>query len=116
MTDPKLILISDPSEEIYYEQSRGFARTVVTTISTKSITRTQPTNQRSLMDMWLKVILRRIPKYKVTKKPIFFIQGGTSGNGYTRLPQSEDGTASVNLLLHHDVEDEDWGKSDGNEK
>ena len=47
------------------------------------------------------------PKYKVDKRQIFLIQGGTSGNGYTRLPQSEDGAASVKLILHHDGEDED---------
>ena len=47
------------------------------------------------------------PKYKLDKKRIFCIKGGTSGNGYTRLPQCEDGAASVNLLLHHDGEDED---------
>ena len=33
--------------------------------------------------------------------------GGGSGNGYTRLAQSDDSAVSVNLLLHHDGEDED---------
>ena len=33
--------------------------------------------------------------------------GGNGGNGYTRLAQSDDSAVSVNLLLHHDGEDED---------